>query len=100
MLTDISGDIHAGKKIKGKYLPDGKGAHLTISYKTQEHLGRGTHITAHAYIFNSITMKLRQSCPRSEKEDSTLKPSGKAVWPTGDEIREVESIAYSHLENE
>lgn len=40
---------------------------ISISCKTKEHIGKGTNIKSHAYVFNAITMELREAFPAQNK---------------------------------
>ncbi|QUC22824.1 uncharacterized protein UV8b_07065 [Ustilaginoidea virens] len=96
----IRSEVHLTTTIEGERQPDPEGLHVTFSYKTQDHLGRETHITSHAYVYDTISVELRKSSPTPEKADSTLKRSGKAlkpVWPSAEKLWEAPDVGYSHL---
>ncbi|KYG13567.1 hypothetical protein FVEG_13857 [Fusarium verticillioides 7600] len=76
---------------------DPLGAHVTFSYKTQDSLGRDTHVSSHGYVKDSETLEYAGSTHVDEKPDSTKKTTGKPVWPGESQLWEAPEIGYGHL---
>ncbi|KAM7208131.1 hypothetical protein V8F20_001411 [Naviculisporaceae sp. PSN 640] len=81
----IRSEVHDTTIINGKPVKDPLGDHVTFSYKTQDQLGRETHVACHGYVKDKITLEFREATHAPEKPDSTKKKSGKDVWPNGDD---------------
>ncbi|KAM7216098.1 hypothetical protein V8F06_008571 [Rhypophila decipiens] len=77
----IRSDVHDTTSQNGRRVKDPLGDHVTFSYKTQDQLGRETHIACHG-----------EATHADEKFDSTKKGSGKAVWPAEDDLWEVPDV--------
>jgi hypothetical protein len=90
-------EVHDTTTIKGKRVKDPKGKHVTFSYKTEDHLGRETHVACHGYIDDEQTLELREATHAPEKPDATRKKNGKEVWPAESELWEAPEIGYGHL---
>ncbi|KAG6072619.1 hypothetical protein E4U16_005213 [Claviceps sp. LM84 group G4] len=43
-------EVHATTTFAGKVVKDPMGLHLTVSFKTQEHLDRQRHVICHGYL--------------------------------------------------
>jgi hypothetical protein len=71
--------------------------HVTFSYKTEDHLGRETHVAWHGYVNDAKLLDFREATHAPEKPDSTEKRSGHEVWPSADELWEAPEIGYGHL---
>lgn len=76
---------------------DPRGPHVTFSYKSQDHLGRETHIACHGYVDDPQTLEFKEATHANEKPDSTKKKSGKAVWPSTSHLWEAPDVGYSHM---
>ncbi|RMZ79732.1 hypothetical protein DV738_g3262, partial [Chaetothyriales sp. CBS 135597] len=93
----IRSDVHDTTRINGRYQKDPLGAHVTFSYKSRDHLGRETHVTAHGYVKDRKTLEFRESTHMEEKSDSILLGSGKYVWPGPEDLWEAPDVGYSHM---
>jgi hypothetical protein len=93
-------DLHATTSINGIHQPDPEGLHVTLCYKDDEQLSKGTHIACHGYVTDEETMAFREATHAGEKPDSTKKKSkGRtAVWPSEDQLYAAPEIGYGHLD--
>ena len=73
------------------------GDHVTFSYKTEDTLGRETHVACHGYVKDPKTMEFKMATHEPEKPDSTKKRNGKPVWPEDSLLHEAPDVGYSHL---
>ncbi|KAK3937193.1 hypothetical protein QBC46DRAFT_17124 [Diplogelasinospora grovesii] len=96
----IRSDLHATTSINGVRQQDPKGLHVTLCYKGDEQLQKGTHIACHGYVNDEESMSFREATHAGEKPDSTKKKNKNrtAVWPSDDKLYAAEDIGYSHLE--
>ncbi|CCE35110.1 uncharacterized protein CPUR_02039 [Claviceps purpurea 20.1] len=46
-------EVHATTAFAGKVVEDPMGLHVTVNFKTQEHLDRQRHVTCHGYVISS-----------------------------------------------
>ncbi|KAG6262278.1 hypothetical protein E4U49_003206 [Claviceps purpurea] len=46
-------EVHATTAFAGKIVEDSMGLHVTVNFKTQEHLDRQRHVTCHGYVISS-----------------------------------------------
>lgn len=100
MCIRTSSGIHPTTWINGEYRKDPKGNHLTVCFKDEDMLARGTHVASHGYLTNKTDNHIREATHMDEKPDSTvLRRSGNAVWPAGSIFYELE-VAYGHLPDE
>ncbi|KAF1952640.1 hypothetical protein CC80DRAFT_538057 [Byssothecium circinans] len=76
---------------------DPRGDHVTFSYKTQDHLGRQTHVACHGYVKDRQTLEFKEAMHVGEKPDSTKKASGKDAWPGPASLWEAPEIGYGHI---
>lgn len=90
-------EVHFTTTINGRRQKDPLGAHVTFSYKTQDSLGRDTHVSCHGYVKDSETLEYAGSTHVDEKPDSTKKTTGKPVWPGESQLWEAPEIGYGHL---
>ncbi|KAF5535173.1 hypothetical protein FNAPI_12142 [Fusarium napiforme] len=93
----VRSEVHFTTTINGRRQKDPLGAHVTFSYKTQDSLGRDTHVSCHGYVKDSETLEYAGSTHVDEKPDSTKKSSGKPVWPGESQLWEAPEIGYGHM---
>lgn len=84
-------EVHLTITINGTHQKDPRAAHVTFSYKSQDHLSRETRITCHGYIKDLQTLEFREATRADENPDSTRKQSGKAVWPEASQLRKLDT---------
>ncbi|KZZ95536.1 hypothetical protein AAL_04767 [Moelleriella libera RCEF 2490] len=93
----VRSEVHSTTTINGVRQKDPRGDHVTFSYKTQDHLGRETHVACHGYVKDPVTLEFTEAAHADEKSDAILKSSGKAVWPGVDELWEAPDMGYGHM---
>ncbi|KAG6204931.1 hypothetical protein E4U35_002977 [Claviceps purpurea] len=71
--------MHSTTISEGERKPDPKGWHVTFSFKTQEQLDSGTHVTCHAYV--DIRGNFAEATHSDEMADSFEYDNGKTAWP-------------------
>lgn len=57
-----------------------------MRYKSQDHVDREYHISAHAYVKDPKTHEFRRAIVVPEKPEKTEKRSGKTTWPDNAEL--------------
>lgn len=87
--------MHDTTKLNGKYQKDPLGAHVTLCYKTEAHLRRGTHVASHGYVKSMADWTYKNATHDPEKLDDTKKRNGEEIWPVPDLLRELPPIEYS-----
>ncbi|POR37539.1 hypothetical protein TPAR_02266 [Tolypocladium paradoxum] len=94
----IRSDLHATTSINGVRQQDPKGLHVTLCYKDNEQLQKGTHIACHGYVNDEESMSFREATHAGEKPDSTKKKNKNrtAVWPSEDKLYAAPEIGYGH----
>jgi hypothetical protein len=92
--------LHDTTSINGVYQKDPKGPHITLCYKDDEQLQKGTHVACHGYVKDEETMELAEATDRGEKLDSTKKRNKNRtpVWPSSEELWAAPDIGYGHWE--
>ncbi|OWT43368.1 hypothetical protein VFPPC_17469 [Pochonia chlamydosporia 170] len=105
-ITDLKhrSALHNTTSAGGKHVPDPKGWHVTIAFKTRDQDDREVHVASHGYTIGKDNYTLKEATHTSEKSDSFPrggKRSGKVVWPGEELLEEYEDspIAHSHLSN-
>ncbi|RBR11549.1 hypothetical protein FVER53590_13857 [Fusarium verticillioides] len=93
----VRSEVHFTTTINGRRQKDPLGAHVTFSYKTQDSLGRDTHVSCHGYVKDSETLEYAGSTHVDEKPDSTKKTTGKPVWPGESQLWEAPEIGIGAL---
>ncbi|VZH87869.1 unnamed protein product [Fusarium fujikuroi] len=88
----IRSNVHEMSTIKGKRLKDPRGAHITLSYKTEDFQGRNTHVSCHGYTTNFKTLEFSESIKMKEKRDTSKKRGGKIIWPAETQLWEAPGI--------
>jgi hypothetical protein len=78
-------------------MKDPLGLHVTLCYKDEDQLLRGTHVASHGYVKDKVNLEFVQATHHPEKSDLTKRQKGKIVWPSEDELVAAPEIAYSHL---
>ncbi|KAG6181991.1 hypothetical protein E4U27_002052 [Claviceps purpurea] len=73
--------MHSTTISEGERKPDPKGWHVTFSFKTQEQLDSGTHVTCHAYDYIDIRGNFAEATHSDEMTDSFEYDNGKTAWP-------------------
>ncbi|EFY94408.2 hypothetical protein X797_010249 [Metarhizium robertsii] len=93
----IRSDLHCTTKIGGKYRTDPKGPHLTMCYKDEGQVQRGTHVASHGYVRSMTDWTFVSASHDPEKLDTVMRPNGKGrVWPPYELLTDITSIAHSH----
>ncbi|KAF3354907.1 hypothetical protein VDGD_05248 [Verticillium dahliae] len=96
----IRADVHSTTTINSIYQKDPKGDHITLCFKNEEHMRKGTHIACHGYVTDRNALNFREATDSPEKADSTKKKSNKKpVWPSSDKLQELPEGWYSHLDS-
>ncbi|KAK0368385.1 hypothetical protein CLIM01_14261 [Colletotrichum limetticola] len=93
----VRSEVHLTTTINGRRQKDPRGAHVTFSYKSQDHLGRETHVACHGYVKDPETLEFKEATHADEKPDSIKKQSGKAVWPGAAHLWEAPEVGYGHM---
>ncbi|KFA70745.1 hypothetical protein S40288_09216 [Stachybotrys chartarum IBT 40288] len=93
----VRSEVHSTTTINGKRRKDPRGDHVTFSYKTQDHLGRETHVACHGYVKDPDTLEFKEATHAAEKPDSTKKRNNKPVWPADEDLWEAPDIGYGHM---
>ncbi|PGG95063.1 hypothetical protein AJ79_10288 [Helicocarpus griseus UAMH5409] len=94
----IRSGIHPTTTIDGKFQKDPKGDHLTLCFKDEAMLAKGTHVASHGYVHSKADWNIREACHSSEKLDSTImKRNGRPVWPPGEAIQYEIEVAFGHV---
>ena len=78
-------------------MKDPLGLYVTLCYKDEDQLLRGTHVASYGYVKDKVTLEFVQATHHPEKSDLTKRQKGKIVWPSEDELVAAPEIAYSHL---
>ncbi|PYH48103.1 uncharacterized protein BP01DRAFT_421217 [Aspergillus saccharolyticus JOP 1030-1] len=88
------------KRHRKKRIVDGT-YHLTICYKDETHLAKGSHVVAHVYVQDQHDLTFVRACHSPEKLDSVLTPRGNPVWaPEERGLYDVHEVVYGHLGEE
>ncbi|TWU72917.1 hypothetical protein ED733_004770 [Metarhizium rileyi] len=90
-------EVHSTTIINGIVQKDPKGDHVTISYKTQDHLGRETHVACHGYVKDPLTLEFKEATHAAEKADSILKGNNKPAWPGQEDLWQAPDVGYAHM---
>ncbi|KAK8061437.1 hypothetical protein PG994_007803 [Apiospora phragmitis] len=96
----IRSDLHDTTSINGVRQKDPKGLHITLCYKDDEHLQKGTHIACHGYVTDGESMSFKEATQAGEKPDVTKKNNKNRtpVWPSEDKLYAAPEIGYGHLD--
>lgn len=74
------------------------GPHLTLCYKDENQLLRGTHVASHGYVNGKNDTALLHATHAGEKKDSAKRQRGtKTVWPAENGLEAVPDVGYSHF---
>ncbi|KAK1950766.1 hypothetical protein LY78DRAFT_649557 [Colletotrichum sublineola] len=90
-------EVHLTTIINSRRQKDPQGAYMTFSYKSQDHLGRETHVACHGYVKDLETLEFKEATHADKKPDLTKKQSGKAVWPGAAQLWEAPEVGYGHM---
>ncbi|KAJ5480960.1 hypothetical protein N7539_006854 [Penicillium diatomitis] len=93
----IRSGLHHTMSVAGGYVRDPRGVHVTISFKTEEQLLRGTHVTYHCYVRSMSDHTWMCAYHGGEKPDTVLKNRGEVVWPPADELRLIPDFGHGYL---
>ncbi|KAK2805334.1 hypothetical protein FQN50_006235 [Emmonsiellopsis sp. PD_5] len=97
----VRSGIHPTTTIDGKYQKDPKGDHLTLCFKDEEMLAKGTHVASHGYVDSKADWNIREARHSPEKPDSTaMKRNGRPVWPSGEAFAYEIEVAFGHVPDE
>lgn len=70
---------------------------MTLCYKDEDQLRRGTHVASHGYVKDGISLELTHATHHEEKPDSTMKRNRQPVWPSEDNLVAAPEIGYGHF---
>ncbi|KAE8166058.1 hypothetical protein BDV40DRAFT_296870 [Aspergillus tamarii] len=93
----IRSEVHDTTTINGKHQKDPMGDHVTLCYKDEEQLRKGTHVASHGYVKDWETLEFDHATHHDEKPDSTRKKRGGAVWPSDNSLAIAPEIGYGHF---
>ncbi|KAH7029641.1 uncharacterized protein B0I36DRAFT_244279, partial [Microdochium trichocladiopsis] len=93
----VRSEVHSTTTINGRRQKDPRGDHVTFSYKTQDHLGRETHVACHGYVKDPDTLEFKEATHAAEKPDSTMKRNNKPIWPDDEDLWEAPDVGYGHM---
>lgn len=96
LIGRTSSDLHGTTSINGVYQKDPKGPHITLCYKDDENMRKGTHVACHGYVKDEETMEFKEATDRGEKLDTTKKKNKQSVWPASEELWAAPDIGYGH----
>lgn len=87
--------------INGIRQKDLLGSHVTLCYKDEDQLRRGTHVASHGYVKDEVSMEFVKATHHPEKSDLAKRQRGmKVVWPSEDQLVAAPEIGYGHLPSE
>ncbi|RAL13342.1 uncharacterized protein BO97DRAFT_404867 [Aspergillus homomorphus CBS 101889] len=90
--------VHLQVKSEGSRKHLRKGTwHVTLCYKSEDHLARGQHVAAHAYVRGKEDLTLLRATYRGPKPDSQLNANGKWSWAVEDESHVAQEMVYGHI---
>lgn len=87
-------EVHGTTNINGKRQKDPLGDHVTLCYKDEDQLRRGTHVASHGYVKDGSTLEFVQATHHAEKPDSTKKRNREDVWPSEESLAIAPEIGY------
>ncbi|PYI01432.1 hypothetical protein BO78DRAFT_411429 [Aspergillus sclerotiicarbonarius CBS 121057] len=91
-------EIHKTTSMNGMHQIDPLGYHVTLCFKDEQQLLRGTHVSSHGYVKDQDNLEFIQATHTREKSDKTKRQRGKKdVWPSEDMLVQAPDIGYSHL---
>ncbi|KAE8349408.1 hypothetical protein BDV28DRAFT_141294 [Aspergillus coremiiformis] len=93
----IRSEVHDTTSINGKRQKDPLGDHVTLCYKDEDQLRRGTHVASHGYVKDGSTLEFVQATHHAEKPDSTKKRNREDVWPSEESLAIAPEIGYGHF---
>ncbi|KAL4981355.1 hypothetical protein BDW68DRAFT_196640 [Aspergillus falconensis] len=94
----IRSEIHDTTSINGVHQKDPLGPHVTLCYKDEDQLLRGTHVASHGYVHGKDNLGFVRATHAGEKADTAKRQQGKkTVWPSENELEAVPEIGYGHL---
>ncbi|OJZ86476.1 hypothetical protein ASPFODRAFT_134323 [Aspergillus luchuensis CBS 106.47] len=82
--------FHATTNIMGRPQKDPLGPHVTLCYKDENQMTKGTHVACHGYVEGPNRMIFVRSTHAGEKVDTWVKSSGDIVY-------EAPEIGYGHF---
>ncbi|OJJ45153.1 hypothetical protein ASPZODRAFT_100375 [Penicilliopsis zonata CBS 506.65] len=94
----IRSEIHKTTSINGVHQVDPLGYHVTLCFKDDQQLLRGTHVSSHGYVKDQDHLEFIHATHTGEKRDDTKRQRGKKdVWPSEDGLVLASETGYSHL---
>lgn len=81
----------------GRPQKDSLGPHVTLCYKDEDQLTKGTRVACHGYVEGPNRLIFVRSTHAGEKVDTWVKSSGDVVWPPEEELDEAPEIGYGHF---
>lgn len=93
----IRSEVHDTTSVQGKHQKDPLGWHVTLCYKDEEQMAKGTHIACNGYVKGKDNLEFVQVTHAEEKVDSWEKSNGKVVWPFEEDLEIAPEIGYGHF---
>lgn len=93
-------EVHDTTSVNGKRQKDPWGDHVTLCYKDDDQLRRGTHVASHGYVKDGTSLEFVHATHHDEKPDLTKKGNRQVVWPSEDSLAIAPEIGYGHFLNE
>ncbi|EHA19810.1 hypothetical protein ASPNIDRAFT_39238 [Aspergillus niger ATCC 1015] len=94
----IRSEVHDTTSINGVRQKDPLGPHVTLCYKDETQILRGTHIASHGYVHGKDDLEFVRATHAGEKPDSAKRQQGrKTVWPSDEELVTAPEIGYGHF---
>jgi hypothetical protein len=91
-------EVHDTTSINDIHQKDPLGPHVTLCYKDEDQLLRGTHAASHGYVSGKDNLDFVRATHDGEKADLAKRQQGKkTVWPSEEELKAAPEIGYSHL---
>ncbi|RAL05777.1 uncharacterized protein BO80DRAFT_460838 [Aspergillus ibericus CBS 121593] len=97
----VRSGIHLTTSIDGEYQKDPKGEHLTLCFKDEEMMAKGTQVASHGYVALRTDWNIREATHAREKPDSTVMTrNGRPVWPSEEAFQYQIVVAFGHVPDE
>ncbi|PWY89709.1 hypothetical protein BO94DRAFT_44079 [Aspergillus sclerotioniger CBS 115572] len=75
----IRSEIHKTTSMSGMHQVDPLGYHITLCFKDEQQLLRGTHVSSHGYVRDQDNLEFIQATHTEEKSDNTKRQRGKRM---------------------
>ncbi|KAL4995611.1 hypothetical protein BDV10DRAFT_128272 [Aspergillus recurvatus] len=94
----IRSEIYKTTSINGIHQVDPLGYHVTLCFKDEQQLLRGTHVASHGYVRDQDNLEFIKAPHTPEKPDNTKRQRGTMdVWPPEHDLVSAAETGYSHL---